>query len=220
MLYAAAANLLNSDMVLKTGHTEPTYENKGRPADSGRVTFDDLLVAVGHSRNRDAFIRLFEHFAPRIKSFLMKGGLAEDMADELAQETMLTVWQKAAGYNPRKAAAGTWIFTIARNKRTDALRREGRAIATIPDIDDQLAAPDAVPQDQAVAHAEDEAALSEAIASLPDDQARLIRKAYFEDLTHSAIAAETNIPLGTVKSRIRLALEKLRYHLGDRDEGH
>lgn len=183
-------------------------EENATPPARAPVTFEDLLVAVGKNRDRDAFIRLFEHFAPRVKSFLMRGGFRADLADELAQETMLTVWDRASGFDPARAAASTWIYTIARNKRIDSLRKTARPE---PDAEDPLFAANDQPRpDEIVNHAEEAAALAEALKKLPPEQAELIQKAFFEEKTHSDIAAETNLPLGTVKSRIRLALERMR----------
>lgn len=202
-LYDDAVFGLNSGMVSQT--------------EQQTVTFEDLLVSVGREQDRNAFIRLFEYFAPRIKSFLMKGGLSPEEADELAQETMLTVWHKAAGYDPARAAASTWIFTIARNKRIDALRRlasrpESQMNEALQIVDSNNILPDDVLRGK-----EQETALSSAIASLPPEQAALIEKAFFEHKSHSDIAEETKLPLGTVKSRIRLALERLRHRLGGQD---
>jgi RNA polymerase sigma-70 factor (ECF subfamily) len=175
------------------------------------VTFDDLLVAVGENHDRDAFVRLFEHYAPRVKSFLMKGGLTPEQADEVAQETMLTVWQKAPSYDPKRAAAGTWIFTIARNRRID-LQRKNKHTGPMPEEHDMPAATDLQPG-EAMEQSQDTRALSAAIDNLPDEQADLIRRAFLEDKTHQDIAAETGLPLGTIKSRIRLGLGKLRENL-------
>lgn len=211
-LYADAKNLLNSHMVLKKKDIDYETGTFRDGDENGEVTFDDLLVAVGKSRNRDAFIRLFEYFAPRIKSFLMKGGLTQEMADELAQEAMLTVWQKAEQYDPTQAAAATWIFTIARNKRIDAFRKAGRPQ---PDLNDPMMTPDIEQPDEAFSKSEHNRMLAEAIETLPPEQADLIRKSFFEEKTHNDIAEETNIPLGTVKSRIRLALERLRAQMGE-----
>lgn len=175
--------------------------------------FGDLLVAVGRHRDRSAFVRIFEHYAPRVKSFLMKGGLTPEQADEVAQDTMLTVWQKAPAYDPQRASAGTWIFTIARNKRIDLQRKGWRDLPLPEGVEFPSSAP-AV--DTRMGEAQDSAALAAAVRGLPPEQAELIRKAYLEDKTHSDIAAETGLPLGTVKSRIRLALGKLRATMGDR----
>jgi len=214
MLYAEEVNLLYSPMVLN--QKKENSASLAAPGGQG-VTFEDLLVAVGQTRNRDAFVRLFEYFAPRVKSFLIKRGLTQEMADELAQETLLTVWQKAGSYNPARASASTWIFTIARNKRIDYFRRNGRAE---PHADDPLMTPDTgLLPDQEVSQHENEKMLKEALGELPEDQAEMIKKAFLEEKTHADIAAETGIPLGTVKSRIRLALERLRYQLGAGNEG-
>lgn len=214
MLYGSAKNLLNSCMVLKPETASEQPVNTAIETQD-EITFDDLLVAVGKTRNRDAFIRVFEHFAPRIKSFLMKGGMTQEMADELAQETMLTVWQKAARYDPQQAAASTWIFTIARNKKIDALRKAGRPQ---PDLNDPLMTTDIPRPDENLSKTEEAELLTNAIKSLPPEQAQLIEKSFFEDKTHQAIAEETDIPLGTVKSRIRLALQKLKHNMGVRQD--
>jgi RNA polymerase sigma-70 factor (ECF subfamily) len=177
------------------------------------VTFEDLLVAVGKSRDRDAFVRLFEHFAPRVKSFLLKAGMTPAQADDLAQETMLTVWRKAPQFNPLLAGASTWIFTVARNRRIDFLRKQGRPE---PDPNDPLMSRNSEPApDAAVSRDEESKAIFNALAKLPTEQADLVRKAFYEDKTHSDIASETGLPLGTVKSRLRLAMERLRQHLGE-----
>lgn len=215
MLYGEDPNLLNFPMVSKNKQPSPKITPRPAALDTavaGDVTFEDLLVAVGETRNRDAFIRLFEHFAPRVKSFLMRGGLTQEMADELAQETMLTVWQKAESFDPARAAASTWIYTIARNKRIDYFRRNARVE---PNSEDPLMTPDLSPlPDAEISQREQGILLEKAIHELPADQADMVKKAFLEEKTHADIAAETGIPLGTVKSRIRLALERLRYHLG------
>lgn len=169
--------------------------------------YRDLLLAVARHQDKDAFAELFEYFAPRIKSFLMKGGAAPDQADELAQETMITVWQKAGSFDPAKSSASTWIFTIARNKRIDAIRKTPRPEMDADELDIADDAPTAA---AAIAQDEESDIMARAIQSLPPEQADLLYKSFFEDKTHADIAKETNLPLGTVKSRIRLALERLR----------
>lgn len=169
--------------------------------------FRDLLLAVAQRQDKAAFAELFDYFAPRIKSFLMKGGAAPDQADELAQETMIAVWQKAGQFDPAKASASTWIFTIARNKRIDVLRKTPRPEMDADDLDLADDTPDAGEQ---IAQAEETDIMAEAIQNLPPEQADLLYKSFFEDKTHADIAKETSLPLGTVKSRIRLALDRLR----------
>lgn len=168
---------------------------------------DALLRAVGEKRDREAFAKLFHYFAPRLKSYLLKHGAGEAAAEEIVQNTFVTVWEKAAGYNPKKAAASTWIFTIARNKRIDALRRE--KYVTV-DSDDPAIERAMSEGETPYADREDVARLNTAMATLPPEQAELVRMAFFDEKSHAAISAETKIPLGTVKSRLRLAMDKLR----------
>lgn len=185
------------------------------PGDTGTASaqhapayYNALLVSVGTQRDKNAFAELFDYFAPRIKSFLMRGGASADIADELAQETMITLWQKAAGYDPAKANASTWIFTIARNKRVDTLRKKIRP--ETEDSEAEFIADDAPLASEALSSQEEAHVMEQAIGTLPREQADLLYKSFFEDKTHADIADETGLPLGTVKSRIRLALDKLR----------
>ena len=177
-------------------------------ADTDNQTNEDRLVEVGQNKSREAFIALFEFFAPRLKSFLMKSGTQAEIAEELAQETMLAVWNKAHQFDPRQASASTWIFTIARNKRIDVYRKMSRPE---PDPNDPMFIGDAPEEPGEMMDREKEAGImAEAIKKLPEEQALLIQKSFFEEKTHSTIAQETKIPLGTVKSRIRLAMERLK----------
>ncbi len=196
---------MNKVMVQKTlDKQSDTNNHNAIRADN---PFGHLLLDIAQNRNKDSFVQIFEHFAPRVKSFLMKGGTPEDVADELAQETMLTVWNKAGAYNPARASASTWIFTIARNKKIDALRKTGRFEAA-PSDPELLQAEDTT-NANAMAAQETEM-IVEALESLPPEQAMLLHKSFFEDKSHADIAKETGLALGTVKSRIRLALERLR----------
>ena len=165
----------------------------------------DAIAAHGDQR---AFARLFDHFGPRVKAYLMRLGVEPAVAEEIMQEVMLTIWRRAGSYNPALAAVSTWIFTIARNRRIDARRRDAR-----PEFDpeDPALAPDPpAPADAVVATAEFQAHLARAIDALPAEQAQLVRLSYFEDRSHSDIATALNLPLGTVKSRLRIALARLR----------
>lgn len=183
-----------------------------RPATSntetGELDFESLLCDVGKNKDRDAFIKIFEYYAPRVKSFLIQGGMNDEHADELAQETMLTVWNKAERYDPDRAKAGTWIFTIARNKKIDAFRKKsGRYNIALDDI----ALPDKKPgADEHVISRQTQNNVQDALKSLPEEQKTLVYKSFFEGKSHGEIAKETGLPLGTVKSRIRLALQRLR----------
>lgn len=170
---------------------------------------------VGHmrriheDRDQSAFVDLFRYFAPRVKAFLMKSGASETLAEECTQEVMATLWRKAHMFDPSRASVATWIFTIARNRKVDMLRKQRR-----PEPEDLPWGPEQEPDQADVMTLQQETArLSQALAQLPQKQRELVEKAYFGDLSHSEIAAETGLPLGTIKSRIRLALEKLRHEM-------
>ena len=169
----------------------------------------ELVRRVHERRDRQAFTALFEHFAPRVKAFLMKSGAGDTLAEECAQEVMATLWQKAHMFDPSRASVSTWVFKIARNRKIDALRRQRR-----PEPEDLPWGPEAEPdQEEAMTLQQESKRLGEALKRLPEKQRELVEKAYFGDLSHSQIAADTGLPLGTIKSRIRLALEKLRHEL-------
>jgi RNA polymerase sigma-70 factor (ECF subfamily) len=170
---------------------------------------DRLIVAVAQTRDRDAFARLFEHFAPRLKAYLIRAGASDAAAEEFAQDAMLTVWRKADLFDRSRAGAATWIFTIARNRRLDSLRKDAR----VPLLD--LAPPPEDPDrpDDLFEGAEEASRLRAAMAELTPDQANLLRLSFFHDQPHSEIAERLGLPLGTVKSRIRKAMIKLRHIL-------
>ena len=173
----------------------------------------DLLEAISLRRDRDAFKALFTDFAPRIKAFARRMGAESSVADDLAQDVMLTVWRQAARFDRQKASASTWIFTIARNRRIDMIRRERR-----PAYDPRDPAPDEAPEpqaDEALHSTRQGEALRRMVADLPEEQSQVLRLAFYEDKSHGAIAEELDLPLGTVKSRIRLAVGKLRSMLKD-----
>ena len=178
-------------------------------------SMSDLLAKVGRTRDVELFEAVFRHFAPRVRAYMARTGSAIS-AEELMQETMVTVWNKSALYDPSKGAASTWIFSIARNLRIDAYRREKR-----PEFDpeDPAFQPDPEPAADSAMETEQSAALVRgALGQLPSDQAEVLRLAYFEDKSQSEIATELALPLGTVKSRMRLAFAKLRAALGKSGE--
>ena len=181
-------------------------------ADAPPVNFSAMIVAIAASADRAAFSALFTHFAPRVKSYLLRLGAASEAAEELSQEALMIVWRRASSYDPAKAAASTWIFTIARNLRIDRLRRERRPIVT----EDPSTAPDPTPAPDALTlAAEQKTRIAAALAQLPPDQAEVIRLAFYSDKPHAEIAGELGLPLGTVKSRVRLAMARLRLLLDD-----
>ena len=179
-------------------------------------TWDELLVRVGRDRDKSSFAELFDYFAPRVKSFLLRFGTDMSMAEEIAQEAMIMVWRRAETYDSRQSAASTWIFTIARNKRIDRLRRENRPL---PDMTDPAVMPESIETGEIqVARMQQEKKIRHALKNLPEEQAKMIFSAYYEEKSHREIAEESGVALGTVKSRIRLALNRLRAHI-DEDEG-
>ncbi|MFS8037467.1 sigma-70 family RNA polymerase sigma factor [Xanthobacter sp. AM11] len=172
-----------------------------------------LIVAIARHADRQAFARLFRHFAPRVKSFLIRGGLPANAAEELAQETLFAVWRKAAYFDPSRAAASTWIFTIARNLSIDLKRRErygdtASAAAQEEEVDETSG-------ETILITAERDARVRAALAKLSQEQAMIVRLSFFQEKPHSQIAQELGIPLGTAKSRVRLALSRLRTLLED-----
>ncbi|WP_202909553.1 sigma-70 family RNA polymerase sigma factor [Alkalilacustris brevis] len=162
---------------------------------------------VCDDRDEAAFAELFAHFAPRVKAFLMKSGASSSLAEECAQDVMATVWHKAQLFDPARASVATWIFTIARNRRIDALRKQRR-----PEPEDLGWGPEPEPDQSEVLGLQQESEkLTKALRQLPEKQRELVEKAYYGELSHTEIAEQTGLPLGTIKSRIRLALERLRH---------
>lgn len=173
-----------------------------------------LILRVARQQDRSAFADLFGHYGPRVKSYLVRLGANRATAEDLLQEVMLAVWRRADTYDPRQASVATWIFTIARNKRIDALRRERR-----PELDpsDPMLSPEPAPDPaEEVDAGQWEIHIAAAIREMPREQAEMVRLAYFDDLSHSDIAEKLGLPLGTVKSRLRLALARLRTKFADR----
>ena len=184
-------------------------KSKGKAMVADTTTQDWVahVRRIRDDRDQAAFAELFRHFAPRVKAFLMKGGASEPLAEECMQEAMATVWRKVDLFDPSRASVATWIFTIARNRRIDVIRKERRP-AELP------WAPEAEPNPQDALPPQPQCArLSLAPAALPEKQRTLVEQAYYGELSHSEIADATGLPLGTIKSRIRLALEKLRHSL-------
>ena len=179
------------------------------PADKASMAaLATLIEDIAAHKSKAAFKKLFEYFAPRLKGYLMRLGSSEAQAEEFVQDVMLTVWRKAALFDRRKAAASTWLFTIARNRRIDILRRE-----KYPELDpeDPALVPDEeVQPDDAVIMAERKAEVQSAMATLPEEQVELVKLAFYKGWSHSEIAKETGLPLGTVKSRLRLSFTRLK----------
>jgi RNA polymerase sigma-70 factor (ECF subfamily) len=172
-----------------------------------------LIQAIALRQDRQAFACLFAFYAPRVKAWMLRAGSSHATAEELAQDTLLAVWRKARLFDPAKAGASTWIFTVARNLRIDAVRRERHPSDLMADPTEE---PEPPPQaDTVLRHAQQEGRIREAMLTLPPEQAAVIEKAFFEDKPHAEIEKDLGIPLGTVKSRLRLAMSRLRTALED-----
>ena len=177
------------------------------------ASMEELLLKVA-TGDRIAFREVFDHFAPRLKAYIMSQGSDLVSAEEVVQEALVKVWRKASQFDPNLAAASTWVFTIARNMRIDHLRKANRPE---PDMTDPAFVPDpeAMPS-EILSRSQDAKILHSAIKKLSAEQQDVLRLAYFEEKAHPEIAAALEIPLGTVKSRVRLALKNIRSHLEDR----
>ena len=176
-----------------------------------------MVEAIAARQDRGAFTRVFAYYAPRVKAYLVRLGLDGAQAEEVTQEVMVAVWRKAASFDARQASVSTWIFRIARNRRIDVFRRDQRETLDANDPAFEPAA-EAAPDSAALA-SERETQVRRAMQELPPEQRELVRRAFYEDLSHSEIAASTGVPLGTVKSRLRLAFAKLKLTLADTAEG-
>jgi RNA polymerase sigma-70 factor, ECF subfamily len=189
-------------------------------SDSGPTTeqmqWGRLIRAIADHQDRVAFAALFEYFAPRIKAFMQRSGASEANAEELAQETMLAVWRKAALFDPASAGAAAWIFTIARNLRIDAHRRGQRGgMIETSDVEIEFQVDDSPSPDVRLATSQSEERVRSALSKLSTDQMRVVELSFFEEKAHGEIAQMLGIPLGTVKSRLRLAMSRLRNLLGE-----
>ncbi|MDF1768707.1 sigma-70 family RNA polymerase sigma factor [Maricaulis sp.] len=174
----------------------------------------NLLVRVGQARDRQAFRALFDHFAPRIRSFLLQRRVPKAQAEDITQDVMLAVWRRAASFDPAKAGASTWIYTIARNQHIDQFRKAKRA-EQMDETDPSLQPEPAPAADDLCEMSESAQSVGAALETLSPDQRQVIDMAFTEGLSHSEIADRLDLPLGTVKSRIRLAMGKLKTTLGD-----
>jgi len=187
------------------------YANQDQMAPDPLDEHKALLERIAEHKDRGAFATLFAHFAPRVKAMMLKAGAEASLADDIAQECMLMVWRKARLYRPEKGAASTWIYTIARNLRIDRIRRQSSQAHQ--DIDDFEFASEAADGEAILIEGQTVDRVSAAIARLPDEQKTVIELSYVHDLAHGDIATKLNIPVGTVKSRMRLAYQKLRAEL-------
>lgn len=198
-------------MQLGFGHVgvvAPSAADRRMPSNE---ELNQWMQAVATRADRPAFAALFRHFAPRLKGFLVRAGCDEALAEELVQETMVALWRRAGAFDPQRAQVSTWVYTIARNLRIDHHRRQAGAVAPADDWDPEQQPADAhlAPEELLLA-AQREHGVRQALAELPAEQAQVLRLSFFDEQPHSRIAQELGIPLGTVKSRIRLAVTQLR----------
>ncbi|WP_331459959.1 sigma-70 family RNA polymerase sigma factor [Cochlodiniinecator piscidefendens] len=167
------------------------------------------LLAVRDQRDKVAFAALFDYFAPRLKGVMMRSGCSSAQAEEVVQDVMLTVWRKASQFDPHRAQASAWIYQIGRNRHIDMLRKTNRPqpeeLESMFEVE-----PDAT---QILALQQEAGQLKAAIQTLSHDQRDVIERAYLGELSHQEISTQTGLPLGTIKSRIRLGLERLRHEL-------
>ncbi|MCP4002205.1 MAG: sigma-70 family RNA polymerase sigma factor [Gammaproteobacteria bacterium] len=195
---------------------EPSPDDKKSADLKPAVNSQEMIACmalIADKRDRAAFMKVYGYFAPRVKSFLVGRGLNQATADDVLQEAMLAVWEKAHSFNPDKAGVSTWIFTIARYKYIDRLRRDGRQKTESDEPD--LRASDTLVSDDEVLQQQRQDAVQAAIAKLPEDQKSVIFLSFIKGLAHSEIAEQQGLPLGTVKSRIRRAFGRLREELGE-----
>lgn len=184
------------------------------PSGLDQGAINDLMARVGRDRDVQAFEALYRYFFPKVRAYMLRAAGDRSSADELAQEAMAAVWRKAHLFDPSRGQASTWIFTIARNLRIDVLRRGPRPDF---DIEDPTLMPE--PSDHADAdylRRESAEVVRKEIMNLKADQLQVLKMSYFDDMPHSAIATALGIPIGTVKSRIRMACEKLRTSLREK----
>jgi RNA polymerase sigma-70 factor, ECF subfamily len=189
----------------------PQNTASGTLSETQRDHFSDLMERVGHSKDKAAYRELFGYYGPRVKAYLMRLGADDALAEELAQDVMVIVWRKAELFDRSQASVSTWLFRIARNKRIDAIRRTRK-----PELDpnDPLLLPSTpVAADNLMSGAQRDQLVRDAMVDLPEEQKTLLRQAFYDGLSHREIAEQSGTPLGTVKSRLRLAFLKLRAKL-------
>ncbi len=191
----------------------PKGRNMNLATEDNNESHEDLVVKIAKSQDKRAFKTLFFHFAPRIKSYLLNFKINDQKAEDLAQDVMMTMWQKADKFDPEKAKLSTWLFRIARNKFIDHTRRQKYPEVNADDYVKDMVAPEQT--DRNLEHKQTSDRIILAMQKLSADQRLVIELSFFKELSHSQIAEKTSLPLGTVKSRIRTAFQTLRKELGE-----
>ncbi len=198
---------------LKSLNTNTAMKTRNIKVDTFSANNDEDLTLcvelIGKNQDKLAFNSIFRYFAPRLKSFLIKAGSTDSQAEEVIQEVMIAVWTKSSTYDSSKSSVSTWIYTIARNKRIDKIRKEKRHY--LSESDEGLEIPVDSTQEKEIFSTQVSNSLKKYMSNLPEEQSKLLKLSYFYNKTHADISTELKIPLGTVKSRIRLALTKMRH---------
>jgi RNA polymerase sigma-70 factor, ECF subfamily len=202
----------NGKTQMQIDHIEIFWSDKSKSKGSPKkmLTPEELIQKIASDNSRDAFCELFKQFAPRIKSFMMGQGMGTNEAEDLAQDVLLLVWRKADSFDPQKAKASTWIFTIARNRRIDIARKANRAKDLPEDLWQDF---DVISQEKQIINAQNRDRIINCFAMLNADQKKVLELAFYENLSHSQIAQTLSLPIGTVKSRIRLAISHMKTQL-------
>jgi len=175
-----------------------------------------LICAIARDRSEEAFAELFDGYAGRLKHFFVRGGIETDRAEELAQDVLLTVWRRADSFDDTRSSALTWLYTLARNRRIDEFRLRGHATPRPEDL--AWDSTDSSPGNGLLENVHERDALREALRALPEEQRAVLERSFFDGRSLSEIASDCGLPLGTVKSRARLALQRLRRALHPQEE--
>ena len=170
-----------------------------------------LMARVANASDKQAFSDLFAFFAPKVKGLMLKQNVDPELAEELMQETMLTVWTKAGQFTKGRGSVSAWIFTIARNKRIDRFRKQG--IRHYVDVDEFEFPDDSQDSEDQLLASERDRLVASATEKLPEEQKQVVKMSFIDDLPQIEIANQLGIPLGTVKSRMRLAYNKIKTEL-------
>ena len=202
--------VIASFVTRETGRRVATKTTEDRSKPFSEQTL--WMLAIRDHRDKRAFGQLFDHFAPRLKGFVIRSGAPAAQAEDIVQDVMMSVWRKAHLFDPERAQVSSWIYQIARNRQIDIVRKEGRPMPEALKAEKDETEPDA---GQVLALEQETDVLREALSRLNPDQRDMIEKAYLGELSHSDIAEATGLPLGTIKSRIRLGLDRLRHELKD-----
>jgi len=184
------------------------------PSTLSNISHGQLVPLIANDKNKEAFRILFYYFAPRLKSYLLNFNIGDQKAEDLTQEVMITLWHKAEKFDPEKAKLSTWLFRIARNKYIDQVRKQKYPELNVDDHVATMVAPEKT--DQKLEKKQTSTLIQSAMEKLSVEQKVVIDLSFFKELSHSQIAQETGLPLGTVKTRIRTAFKALRVELGDK----